>query len=116
MASANAKLKNLPMSPRKVRLVADMIRGEKVASARDTLQFTPKASALPLLKLLNSAVANAENAAADRDDRVDSEEMVIARIVVNDGITRRKYQPAPRGRATRLRNRHCHVELTIADK
>ncbi len=113
MATAVAKLKNLQIAPRKVRLVADMIRGKKVAEARDILHFTVKGSALPLRKLLDSAVANAEHAATERHDRIDTDEMVVKTILVNEGRTLQRYQAAPRGRATRIRKRSSHVEITL---
>jgi large subunit ribosomal protein L22 len=116
MATANAKLKNLPVSPRKTRLVADLIRGKKVAQARDILRFTVKGCALPLRKLLESAAANADSAAAERHERVDTDEMVVKNIMVGDGRTLRRFVSGPRGRAMRIRKRSCHVELTISDK
>tara|TARA_R110001592_G_scaffold229240_3_gene485936 strand:- start:468 stop:818 length:351 start_codon:yes stop_codon:yes gene_type:complete len=116
MAVATAKLSNLQMSARKVRLVADLVRGQRIADARDTLQYTIKASAKPLLKLLESAVANAEFAAQEKHDDVDTDEMIVERIVVNEGRTLQRYQPAPRGRASRIRKRSSHVEIRIANK
>jgi large subunit ribosomal protein L22 len=116
MAVATAKLSNLQISARKVRLVADLVRGQRIQDARDTLQFTIKDSAKPLLKLLESAVANAENAAQEGHEDVDTDEMIIEHIVVNEGRTLQRYQPAPRGRASRIRKRSSHVEIRIADK
>ena len=116
MAAATAKLSNLQISARKVRLVADLMRGQRISDARDTLQFTLKGAAQPLLKLLDSAVANAEFAAQESHDDVDTDEMIIDRIVVNEGRTLQRYQPAPRGRASRIRKRSSHVEIRIADK
>lgn len=116
MATAVAKLKNLPISARKVRLVADLVRGKKVAEARDILSFTLKGSAEPLRKLLDSAVANAEHTASDSHDRIDTDEMIIEKIMVNEGRTLQRFQPAPRGRAGRIRKRSSHVELTITEK
>ena len=116
MADATAKLSNLQMSARKVRLVADMMRGRKVTDVRDILQFTLKDSAKPLLKLLESAVANADYAAQETRASVDTDQMVIKRIVVNEGRTLYRFQPAPRGRAARIRTRSSHVEIQISDK
>ena len=116
MATAAAKLKNLPISARKVRLVADMVRGKKVAEARDILSFAIKGSAEPLRKLLDSAVANAENTASETHDRLDTDEMIVKTILVNEGRTLQRFQPAPRGRAGRIRKRSSHVELTITEK
>ena len=115
MATAVAKLKNLQIGPRKVRLVADLIRGKKVAEARDILRFTVKKSAEPLGKLLESAVANAENAASEAHDRIDTDEMIVNFIEVNEGRTLNRFRPAPRGRATRIRKRSSHVELRITE-
>lgn len=116
MAQAQAKLRHLPIAPRKVRLVADLIRGRKVSEARDILQFTLKETSLPLKKLLASAVANAENAAAETHARIDTDEMVITRILVNEGRTMSRFQPQPRGRASRIRKRSSHIELIISDR
>ena len=116
MAVATAKLMNLPMSARKVRLVADLMRGKNVADARDLLQFTVKGAAKPLLKLLESAVANADYAAREEHVDIDTDQMVIERIVVNEGRTLQRFQPAPRGRAARIRKRSSHIEIRIANK
>jgi large subunit ribosomal protein L22 len=116
MATAEAKLKNLPVSARKARLVADMIRGKNVIEARNILTFTVKACALPMRKLLDSAVANAESFATEHHERVDTDAMVVSKIIVNEGRTLKRFQPAPRGRATRIRKRSSHVELVITEK
>jgi len=116
MASATAKLGHLPISPRKVRLVVDLIRGKNVAQARDILQFTVKDAALPLRKLLDSACANAEQAATERDERIDPDEMFVNLIYVNEGRTLKRFQPGPRGRAMRIRKRSSQVHLTISEK
>lgn len=116
MAIAEAKLKNLSVSARKVRLVADLIRGKRVAEARDILQFTAKVSAEPMLKLLNSAVANMEHQAFLQHEEVDADEMLVSKVLVNEGRTLYRFQPAPRGRAMRIRKRSSHIELTISEK
>lgn len=115
MPTANATLKRLQISPRKVRLVADLIRGKKVGAARDILHFTVKDSALPLRKLLDSAVANAENAAAERNDRINTDDMKVSSIMVNEGPTVRRFRSAPRGRAMRIRKRSSQVHIVISD-
>jgi len=116
MAEAVARARQLRMAPRKMRLVADLIRGQKVEEARAILEFTTKAAAPMLAKVLNAAVANAEHAATERRERIDTDEMVVRRVMVDGGPTRRKYQPQPRGRATRIRKRTSHVELWIGDE
>lgn len=114
MPTATAKLKSLSIAPRKVRLVANLIRGRKVGEARDMLRFVIKDAALPIRKLLESAAANAENAAAERRERINPDEYVVTSIMVNEGRTLRRYMNAPRGRATRIRKRSSHVELVIS--
>lgn len=116
MATAIARIKELRVAPRKARLVANLIRGKKVAEARGILEFTLKKTAPALRKLLESAVANAEHAATEHKERIDTDEMVIRKIVVDEGRTTRRYRPAARGRATRIRKRTSQVELTISDE
>lgn len=116
MPTAVAKLSNLQVAPRKVRLVANMIRGKRVADARDILQFRVKGSAEPIRKLLDSAVANAEYEARERRARIIADNMVVSWIIVNEGRTLYRYQSMPRGRAGKVRHRSSHVELMISDK
>ena len=116
MAGSEVRARFLRIAPRKVRLVADLIRGKTVSEARDILQFTVKRGAPILGKLLASAVANAESLAAERRERIDTDEMVVDRIFVDGGKTERRFQPAPRGRATRIRKRSSHVTLSLASK
>jgi large subunit ribosomal protein L22 len=116
MPVATARARHLRVSPRKLRLVADLIRGKKVAEARDILQFTVKGGSPMLSKVLDSAVANAESKAAERRERLDTDEMVVSKVVVNDGLTMKRFRPAARSRAVRIRKRMSHVELVISDK
>jgi large subunit ribosomal protein L22 len=115
MATAVARARYLRIAPRKVRLVADLIRGKKVAHARDILAFTTKRSAPVLGKLLAAAVANAESKAAESRESVDTDEMVVHRVVVDGGPTLKRGRAAPRGRYVRIRHRTSHVELVISD-
>jgi len=112
---ATAKVTNLPISARKARLVADMVRGKNVMDARDILQFTRKAAAEPIRKLLNSAVANAESEAAGRHERIDTDEMIVGMIRVNEGRTLNRWRASARGRGMRIRHRSCHVEMAITE-
>lgn len=116
MAKAFAKLKTIRIAPRKVRLVADLIRGKKVSDARDILAFTSKGCSPIVGKLLESAVANAEDVASQKRERIDPDEMIISTILVNEGPTIHRFRPAARGRATRIRKRTCHIELEISDR
>lgn len=115
MASAIASARTLRIAPRKMRLVADLVRGKKVAEARDILRFTQKDAAPLIRKVLESACANAESKAAEEGMRIDPDEMRITNIQVNEGMTIKRFRPAPRGRAVRVRKRTSHLELVIED-
>lgn len=104
-----AKLKNLRISPRKVRLVADAIRGRNVIEALDILELTFKRSATPLYKLVKSAAANAENQSGLR-----AEQLVISRIEVGEGPTMKRFMPRAQGRATLIRKRTSHVTIEVS--
>jgi len=109
---ATATLRYLKVSPQKVRLVADLIRGKKVDEALSILRFTKKSSAKDLEKLLRSAVANAENSEAG----VDSDDLVVSKIYVNEGPREKRIQPAPMGRAYRIQKRKAHVTVHVSDE
>jgi len=103
------------IAPRKARLVADLIRGKKVHEARDILTFTVKKASPIISKLLESAVANAENEAAEAGERIDTEEYVVRTIHVDGGPALKRWQPASRGRPMRIRKRTSHIKLVIGD-
>lgn len=106
----NAIAKRIQMSPQKVRLVADMVRGKHVADALDILAFTPGKGAPIVRKVLESAIANAENnEAADVDD------LRVAEIFVNAGSTMKRIRPRAKGRADRILKRSCHITVAVSD-
>lgn len=102
-----ALLKNYHQSPRKVRLVADLIRGKSVPAARAALSFLPKKSAPAISKLLDSAVANA------RGQNVSPENLFVKTITVNKGAVMRRYRPFARGRAGSVRKTMSIVALEL---
>ena len=108
---AFAKLNNCPTSPRKMRLVADLVRGEKVDKALQVLRFSQKEASRRLEKLLLSAIANwqAKNEEADIEDA----DLFIKEIRVDGGTMLKRLRPAPQGRAHRIRKRSNHVTLVI---
>lgn len=111
---ARAVAKHLRMSPRKVRLVVDQIRGRSVSEAIAILDFSKKAAAIPVGKTLRSAVANAQDL-ADRDgDRVDVDELVVHRAFVDEGPTLKRWKAAAMGRAAPRRRRTSHVTVVVA--
>jgi large subunit ribosomal protein L22 len=108
---AFAKLNNCPTSPRKMRLVADLVRGEKVERALNILRFSSKEASRRLEKLVLSAVANwqAKNEEAD----IEAAELFVKEIRVDGGSMLKRLRPAPQGRAHRIRKRSNHVTLVL---
>ena len=111
---ATAKLMNVPTSPRKMRLVADMIRGMAVDRALSVLKFDSKHSSARLEKLLVSAVANWQN--KFEDERLEDASLYVKEIRVDGGKMLKRLRPAPQGRAHRIRKRSNHVTLVIANR
>jgi len=109
---ATATLKYLKASPQKVRLVADLVRGKKVEEALHILRFTKKSCAKDLEKLLRSAIANAEN----KEANADVDDLVVAKIYVNEGPREKRVQPAPMGRAYRVQKRKSHITVHVSDE
>lgn len=106
-----AKLNNCPTSPRKMRLVADLIRGEKVEDALNTLRFNPKEASARLEKLLLSAIANWQ--AKNEDASVEDAGLFVKEVRVDGGAMLKRLRPAARGRAHRIRKRSNHVTLVL---
>jgi large subunit ribosomal protein L22 len=111
---AVAKLRNCPMSPRKMRLVVDLIRGKKVNEALNILKFTKKEASTWLEKLLLSAINNWEQ--KHGGSGADSANLFIKTAFVDGGMVIKRFQPAPHGRAHRIRKRRNHVTLIVASK
>ena len=109
---ATATLRYLKASPQKVRLVADLVRGRKVNEALSILRFTKKTCAKDLEKLVRSAAANAEN----KETNVDSDDLVVSKIFVNEGPREKRMLPAPMGRAYRTQSRQSHVTVHVSDE
>ena len=106
-----ATAKHVRISSRKVKLVIDLIRGKGVDEANMILQQTPKAAALPVLKVMNSAIANAENnLEMSRDD------LFIAEVYANQGPTWKRIMPRARGSADRIRKRTSHITVVLDRK
>lgn len=106
---AIAKLRNYPTSPRKMRLLADLIRGKKVDKALAILENSPKHPAVPLHKLLWSAVYNWKA----KNEGGDEHELVVKTVMVDGGRTLKRMRPAPQGRGYRVRKRSNHVTLIV---
>ena len=109
---SKANLHYLRMAPRKVRAIADLVRGKSAGQAINLLRFTPKAAALPLRKLIQSAVANSQDLSKGE---VDVDSLVISKITVDQGPTGRRFMPRAQGRATRINKKTSHVAITVTD-
>lgn len=112
--TAIAKLNDCPTSPRKMRLVADIIRGKDVFESLAILQYTQKDAARRLEKLLRSAIANWE--AKNEGERPEDKDLFIKTITVDEGTMLKRIQPAPKGRAFRIRKRSNHVTIILDSK
>ena len=105
-----AFLKNYRQSPRKVALVAELIKGKRVAEALIILDNLPKRASLPINKLLVSAISNAKNLG------INEENLVVENVTVNKGIVLKRIMPRARGSASRINKRTSHVEITLTEK
>ena len=105
-----ARLKGAQISAQKARLVADQVRGMQVEEALNLLEFSPKKAAHIVKKILDSAIANAEN-----NEGADVDELKISSIFVDEGRTMKRLRPRAKGRADRILKRSCHITVKVAD-
>jgi len=105
-----ARLKGAQISAQKARLIADQVRGMPVEEALSLLEFSPKKAAHIVKKLLDSAVANAEN-----NEGADVDELKVSSIFVDEGMTMKRLRPRAKGRADRILKRSCHITIKVAD-
>lgn len=106
----SARLVGSQISPQKVRLIADQIRGKSAEAALDILNFSNKKAAGIVLKVLNSAIANAEH-----NEGADVDELTVSTVFVNEGRTLKRLKPRAKGRADRILKRSCHITVKVAD-
>lgn len=105
-----AFLKNYRQSPRKVRLIADLVRGKSASEALTTLQFVDKRAAGPFSKVIKSAIANAK----DQGKNVDK--LFVKTVAVDKGVTYKRFMPRARGSASRINKRNSHIRVELAEK
>ncbi len=105
-----AILKNYRQSPRKVRLLADLVRGKSAADALTTLQFVDKRASGPFAKVIESAVANA------KDKGVSADKLFIKNVQVNKAPTHKRFMPRARGSASRINKRNSHISVELGEK
>jgi large subunit ribosomal protein L22 len=106
----SASARRLSISPQKVRLVADQVRGLPVGEAMDVLNFSSQKAAGLMRKVVESAIANAEN-----NEGADIDELRIAEVFVNEGMTMKRIRPRAKGRADRILKRSSHITVTVSD-
>lgn len=106
-----AKANNVALSAQKGRLIANMIRYMRVANAIEVLRFTPKKGAAFVLKVLQSAIANAEN-----NNGADIDELLIGVIYVDEATTLKRISPRAKGRSNRISKRRCHITIKVSDE
>ena len=111
--TAIAKLNDVPTSPRKMRLVADTVRGVEVNRALDLLHFSKKQPSIRLEKLLRSAIANWEAKNPDKAKELDGGNVYVKTIMVDEGRTLKRIRPCPQGRAGRIRKRSNHITIIL---
>ena len=111
--TAVAKLNDVPTSPRKMRLVADTVRGVEVNRAIDLLHFSKRQPSIRLEKLLRSAIANWEAKNPDQSKELDNGNVYVKTIMVNEGRTLKRIRPCPQGLAGRIRKRSNHVTIIL---
>ena len=107
----SAIAKRLQISPQKVRLVADQVRGKPVADALDILNFSTKKGAVLVKKTVESAIANAEH-----NEGLDVDDLRVSTIMVDEGPTLKRIKARAKGRADRILKRTCHITVKVADK
>ena len=107
----SAKAKRLRISPQKARLVVDMVRGKPVSDALDILMFSTQKGAVLVRKVVESAIANAEN-----NEGADIDELKVSEIFVNEGLTMKRIKPRAKGRADRIFKRTSHITVTVSDE
>jgi large subunit ribosomal protein L22 len=107
----SATVKRLRVSPQKARLIVDLVRGKPVGDALDILNFSTQKAAGLVRKVVESAIANAEN-----NEGADVDELRIATIFVNEGLTMKRIKPRAKGRADRIFKRTSHITVTVTDE
>jgi large subunit ribosomal protein L22 len=109
---ALASSKYLRLSPQKVRLVVDLIRGQNAGQALNILRFTKKRATHEVEKVLRSAIANAEQ----KNENVDVDRLMVTKAYVDDGPRAKRIRPAPMGRAYRYQRRMCHITVVVEER
>lgn len=113
---ARAQARSVRVTPQKARRVIDLIRGKNASEAIATLRFAPQGASDPILKVLESAIANARVKADKTAERFDEQELVITSAYVDEGATMKRFRPRAQGRASRINKRTSHITVVVAPK
>ncbi|PRY49820.1 large subunit ribosomal protein L22 [Knoellia remsis] len=111
---ARAQARHVRVTPQKARRIIDLIRGKNASEAIATLRFAPQSASDPILKVLESAIANARVKADKTAERFDERELVIASAFVDEGPTMKRFRPRAQGRASRINKRTSHITVVVA--
>lgn len=113
---AKAQARFIRVTPMKARRVVDLIRGKQAQEAVAVLKFAPQAAAEPVLKVVESAIANARVKADRASERFDEQELVVAQAFVDEGPTLKRFRPRAQGRASRVLKRTSHITVVVAPR
>jgi len=113
---AKAKARFVRVTPQKARRVVDLIRGKQAAEAVAVLKFAPQAAAEPVLKTVQSAVANAVEGAKRNSERLDEADLYISEVFVDEGPTLKRFRPRAQGRAGRINKRTSHITVVVSQR
>ena len=113
---AKAQARYVRITPRKARRVIDVIRGQQANEAIDVLRFAPQGAAQPVLKVVESAIANARYAAEQSGETFNEDALVISEAFANEGPTMKRIQPRAQGRANRILKRTSHITVVVSDE
>jgi large subunit ribosomal protein L22 len=113
---AKAKARFVRVTPQKARRVVDLIRGKQAAEAVAVLKFAPQAAAEPVLKTVQSAVANAVEGAKRNSQRLDEQDLYISEVFVDEGPTLKRFRPRAQGRAGRILKRTSHITVVVSER
>lgn len=112
---SRAILRYSSIPPRKMRQIADLVRGKDVDVALHSLQFIPRAAAEPMRKLIQSAAANAREKAVADDRRLETDRLFVKSVSVDEGPSQKRWRPRAQGRAFKIRKRTCHVNIVLGE-
>ena len=110
---AKAKARFVRVTPQKARRVVDLIRGKQAGEAVAVLKFAPQAAGETVLKVVESAIANAREAAKRSNERLDENDLYISEVFVDEGPTLKRFRPRAQGRATRINKRTSHITIAV---